>query len=153
MLDGFLLNFLLPKYEIIFLNGEREFAKSSYGIIYKCNIVGVDFIPFITSVEKNAFTTMNMEAMSCSFIHLLFIKLFTIHPTKAHGYMRWWNAEALRSMMNKCNNKSSITSEVNEENVKLFQQSQIRFSELVFSKRKPMASIVIGLLKVKVKAK
>jgi hypothetical protein len=98
MLDGSLLHFLPPKSEIIFLNGNREFVRGSYGIIYKCHIVGVDFIlrheeyackAFITLVERNAITTMNMEAMSCPLIHPLFIMLFAIHPTKAHGYMRW----------------------------------------------------------------
>ena len=101
MLDGSLLHFLPPESEIIFLNGNKEFARGSYDIFYKCHIVGVDFIPrheeyackaFITSVERNAITTMNMEAMSCPLIHPLFIKLFAIHPTKVHGYMRWWNA-------------------------------------------------------------
>ena len=137
MLDGSLLHFLPPKSEIIFLNGNREFARGSYGIFYKCHIVGVDFIPrheeyackaFITLVERNAITTMNMEAMNCPLIHPLFIKLFAIHPTKAHGYMRWWNAGTLRSMVNKCNKKSSIAPGVDEENVKLFQRLRIRLS-------------------------
>ena len=69
---------------------------------------------------------MNIEATSYPLVHPLFIKLFAIHPTKAHGYMRWWNAGALRSMINKCNKKSPIAQGVDKENVKLFQRIQIR---------------------------
>ena len=147
------------EFEIIFLNGNREFARGSYGIINKCHIVGVDFIPrheeyackaFITSVERNAITTMNMEAMNCPLIHPLFIKLFAIHPTKALGYMRWWNAGTLRSMVNKYNKKSSIAPGVDEENVKLFQRYESdclgTFYMVCSFRIKMVAYIVICLL-------
>jgi serine/threonine protein kinase len=119
------------------LNGKKEFAKGSYAVIYKCHIVGVGFIPrdeeyackaFINSVERNAATTMNIEAMSCPLVHPLFIKLFAIHPTKAHGYMRWWNAGTLRQMVNTCNKKLPTSPGVDQENVRMFQRLRIRLS-------------------------
>jgi serine/threonine protein kinase len=66
--------------------------------------------------------------MSCPLVHPLFIKLFAIHPTKAHGYMRWWNAGTLRQMVNTCNKKLPTSPGVDQENVRMFQRLRIRLS-------------------------
>lgn len=137
LLDGSLLHFLPLDAEVIDLNGNREVARRSYGVIFKCHIIGVDFIPreeeyackaFISTVHRNSFQSMNIEATSCPLVHPLFMKLFAIHPSKPHGYMRWWNAGTLRSMVLKRNGKSRMEPGVDADNVKLFQRLRIRLS-------------------------
>jgi hypothetical protein len=112
MLDGTILHFLPVDANVILLDRWNLVGEGSYGKIFKCCIFRVDFIPrheiyvckvFKNSDEGDATTSRNKEAISCPLSHPIFMKIFAIHPTKPHGYMRWWNTGTLRNMVHKCN--------------------------------------------------
>ena len=122
---------------VIFLDRRNPVGEGSYGKIFKNCILRVDFIPryeiyvckvFKNSDEGDATTSRNKEAISCPLSHSIFVKIFAIHPTKPHGYMRWWNAGTLRHMVHKCNISRSLEKREDQLMVDLFKRLYIRLS-------------------------
>jgi hypothetical protein len=97
---------------VILLDRRNPMGEGSYGNIFKCCILRVDFIPrheiyvckvFKNDDESNATTSRNKKAIGCPLSHPISMKIFAIYPTKPHGYMQWWNIRTLRNMVHKCN--------------------------------------------------
>jgi hypothetical protein len=97
MLDGTILHFLPVDANVILLDRRNHVGVRSYGKIFKCHIIRVDFIPrheiYICKVFKNSdegdtTTSKSREAISCPLSHPIFVKMYAIHPTKPHGYMQ-----------------------------------------------------------------
>jgi hypothetical protein len=119
------------------LDRRNPVEEISYGKIFKCHILRVDYIPrheiyvckvFKNSDEGDATTSRNREAISCPLSHPIFIKIFAIHPTKPHGYKRWWNAGTLRNMVHKCNISRFLEKREDHLDVELFKCLRIRLS-------------------------
>jgi hypothetical protein len=122
---------------VILLNRQNPVEEGSYGKIFRCRILRVDFIPrheiyvykvFYFFDEGDATTSRNKETINCQLSHPIFVKILAIHPTKPHGYMQWWNAGTLKIRIHKCNISRLLEKREHQLDVDLFKHLRIQLS-------------------------